>query len=46
MAAALVYRLVHHCHLLTIRGNSYWDIPNIRPFELKKKPIARQWVIP
>jgi hypothetical protein len=24
MAAALIDRLVHHCHLVTIRGNSYW----------------------
>ena len=23
MAAALIDRLVHHCHLVTIRGNSY-----------------------
>jgi len=23
MAAALIDRLVHHCHLITIRGNSY-----------------------
>jgi len=23
MAAALIERLVHHCHLVTIRGNSY-----------------------
>ena len=23
MAAALIDRLVHHCHIVTIRGNSY-----------------------
>lgn len=23
MAAALIDRLVHHCHMVTIRGNSY-----------------------
>jgi hypothetical protein len=23
MAAALIDRLVHHCHLMTIRGNKY-----------------------
>ncbi|GMV22405.1 MAG: hypothetical protein AMXMBFR57_23540 [Acidimicrobiia bacterium] len=23
MGAALIDRLVHHCHLVTIRGNSY-----------------------
>jgi hypothetical protein len=23
VAAALIDRLVHHCHLVTIRGNSY-----------------------
>ena len=23
MAAALIDRLIHHCHLVTIRGNSY-----------------------
>ena len=23
MAAALIDRLVHHCHLVTVRGNSY-----------------------
>ena len=23
MAAALIDRLVHHCHIITIRGNSY-----------------------
>src|SRR5690606_36797127 len=23
MAAALIARLVHHCHIVTIRGNSY-----------------------
>lgn len=23
MAAALIDRLLHHCHIVTIRGNSY-----------------------
>ena len=23
MAAALIYRLLHHCHIVNIRGNSY-----------------------
>ena len=24
MAAALIDRLLHHCHIVNIRGNSYW----------------------
>src|SRR6186997_1802681 len=33
MAAALIDRLVHHCHLVTIRGNSYrmWERSDRHP---------------
>ena len=35
MAAALIDRLVHHCHIVTIRGNSYRTVlqndPSVSP---------------
>jgi len=38
MAAALIDRLVHHCHLVTIRGNSYRMRQHTEPWQTLQAP--------
>ena len=49
MAAALIDRLVHHCHIVNIRGNSYRmrkhaDLSKalLTPFGEDEKPTPRK----
>ena len=40
MAAALIDRLLHHCHIVNIRGNSYAGAP--KPHALRVRPTSRK----
>jgi len=42
MAAALIDRLVHHCHIVNIRGNSYRLKNHAEPYNARRTPGARR----
>jgi len=40
MAAALIDRLLHHCHVVNIRGTSYRMRHNVEPWTALNSPAA------